>query len=284
MREAPPTSSDSSDSGRPAAWGPAEPEATGRLRRVTRLLKSGLLRCGYDIQRHRQEAESFETRRARLMKEHRVDLVLDVGANVGQYASCLRSLGYRGRIVSFEPLEAAFSELSARAALDPNWECVRTALGESAGKAVIHLAGNSFSSSLLSMTGLHLKIAPEAAYIGDEIVPIAPLDTAAADFLTGTEHILLKMDVQGYELGVLRGAGRTLASVSMIESELSTRTLYEDQPLWDEVVQFVAERGFLLSIAHELMIDADTGDLLQLDGVFVRPVGFESRPGEGARE
>ena len=120
------------------------------------------------------------------------------------------------------------------------------------------------------MTDLHLRIAPQSAYVGEETVPIAPLASALAPFLSGDERILAKLDVQGYELGVLRGAREILPTVRVIEAEMSTRPLYEGQPLWDEVVQFVAQAGFELSIAHELLIETDTGHLLQLDGVFAR--------------
>ena len=119
---------------------------------------------------------------------------------------------------------------------------------------MIDVAGNSVSSSLLPMmTDLHLRIAPQSAYADEETVPMAPLPSTVATFLTGDERILAKLDV-----------------VRVIEVEMSTRPLYEGQPLWDEVVLFVAERGFHLSIAHGLIIDADTGHLLQLDGVFAR--------------
>jgi FkbM family methyltransferase len=229
-----------------------------------------MARLGYDIHRVRKDAESYEVRRTRLMKRHGIDLVLDVGANVGQYSSGLRQLGFGGRIVSFEPLAAAFSDLCSRAARDPAWRCVRTALGESEGESVIHVAANSVSSSLLPMTELHLKMAPESAYVGKETVPIASLDVAAADFVASEARILLKMDVQGYELGVLKGASRLLPSVRVVESEMSTRALYEGQPLWQEVVQFLMERGFLLSVLHEAIVDRETGDLLQMDGIFVR--------------
>lgn len=136
---------------------------------------------------------------------------------------------------------------------------------------MIDVAGNSVSSSLLPMmTDLHLRIAPQSAYADEETVPMAPLPSTVATFLTGDERILAKLDVQGFELGVLRGAREILPIVRVIEVEMSTRPLYEGQPLWDEVVLFVAERGFHLSIAHGLIIDADTGHLLQLDGVFAR--------------
>jgi FkbM family methyltransferase len=266
-----PTDDHRDASGQSSVWDPVEIGPGGVLSQAKKCVRRSFRRLGYDVRRYRGEGESYEARRCRIMRLHEVDLVLDVGANVGQYAIGLRHLGYRGRIVSFEPLQAAFAQLKAQAAGDPSWQCVKTALGESCGEAVIHVAGNSVSSSLLPMAGLHAEMFPESTYVGDEDVPIAPLQTVAADFLTGDERILLKMDVQGYELAVLRGSEGLLDAVSVIEAEMSTRELYEGQPLWWEIVQFLADRDYLLSIAHELIVNADTGCLVQLDGVFVRP-------------
>src|SRR5262245_16825242 len=63
-----------------------------------------------------------------------IDLVLDVGSNIGQYARELRSHGYRGRIVSFEPSEAAHTELVKAAQGDAGWSVAsRMALGRASG-------------------------------------------------------------------------------------------------------------------------------------------------------
>ena len=172
--------------------------------------------------------------------------------------------------MSFEPLEAAYSKLRAHASPDASWECVRTALGASVGEAVLHVAGNSVSSSLLPMAHLHQDMFPESAYVGDERVPVDRLDAVAACFLAPNEPVLLKLDVQGYELAALAGAEELLRVTSVVEVEMSTRELYQDQPLWHEVVQFLIDRDFELSIAHELIVDARTGCLLQMDGVFTK--------------
>lgn len=252
-------------------WRPIAQGPTGAVAQVKQVLKRQIRRLGYDVRRYTGEPASFESRRTTIMRARGIDLVLDVGANVGQYGGELRRTGYLGRIVSFEPLSAAFATLSSRAAADPAWDCVNSALGETAGETVIHVAGNSYSSSLLPMADLHLQIAPESAYIADETVAIASLDTAAARYLGGSERILLKLDVQGYELAALKGATHTLESVVAVESEMSTCTLYEGQPLWHDIVHFLAGKGFQLAIAHELIVDPDSGQLLQLDGLFTRP-------------
>ena len=259
-------------------WGPTARDSAGTLVQARRTVRRQIRRLGYDVHRYNGEPATFESRRTAIMRAHAVDLVLDVGANVGQYGGELRRSGYLGHIVSFEPLTSAFGKLSARVAADAAWDCVHVALGEIAGETVIHVAGNSYSSSLLPMTDLHRRIAPESAYVADETVAMETLDFAAAPFLDGERRSLLKLDVQGYELAVLRGASETLKSVVVVEVEMSTRALYEGQPLWHEVVQFLAAAGFQLAVAHELIVDPDSGELLQLDGLFTLPSQAPPRP------
>src|SRR5690242_8065586 len=107
-----------------------------------RLLRGATL----DVIRYHPRSHPL-ARRMRLLATHGIDVVLDVGANIGQYGEELRRLGYRGRIVSFEPMSAAFAELQARAQADGRWQVIHAGLGAQAGTARINLAGNSASSS-----------------------------------------------------------------------------------------------------------------------------------------
>ena len=101
------------------------------------------------------------------LRKFEIDLVLDVGANKGQFASEIRHCGYAGRIVSFEPLSQAHGELLQSSAGDPMWDTYpRCALGDHDGEAEINIAGNSHSSSIMPMLESHLNAAPESAYEG----------------------------------------------------------------------------------------------------------------------
>ncbi len=84
--------------------------------------------------------------------------------NIGQYAKLLREFGYSGRIVSFEPLSSAYSQLKAVSKKDPLWEIApQAAIGNQEGEIIINIAGNSYSSSALPMLDAHLESAPESA-------------------------------------------------------------------------------------------------------------------------
>jgi FkbM family methyltransferase len=116
-------------------------------------------------------------RRGRLLAAYEIDLVIDVGANTGQYGASLRESGYEGRIVSFEPGTSAFEALYERTAADPAWESRRFALGEVAGRASLNIAEDDRASSLLNVMDRHVDAAPESAFASVEDVDIHTLDS-----------------------------------------------------------------------------------------------------------
>jgi FkbM family methyltransferase len=214
----------------------------------------------------------FDQRRSKLMQNNQIDLVLDVGASRGYYALTLRAAGYRGSIVSFEPLPGSFAALEQHSQGDPSWTLERVALGNADGEAIIHVAGNAVSSSLLPMAARHLSAAPEAGYVADERVRVARLDSVASTYVAETTRAYLKMDVQGYEDQVLLGATETLSRVVFIESELSLCHLYGGQMLCADIIKLLAELDFELVAVEDAFVEAATGRTLQIDGIFARRV------------
>ncbi len=206
-------------------------------------------------------------RRLEELTARALGLVVDVGASAGYFGDAVRRQGYGGRIVSFEPLADAFAQLEQRVQDDPLWEAHRLALSDRDGQADLQVAGNSWSSSLLAMSARHVASAPSSAVVRSERVPLARLDTV---WSVG-DRAYLKLDVQGAELDVLRGAERALADVDVVEAELSVVELYEGQPLLPDVVAFLEPRGFALVQLEPEFTDPQTGAILQLNGIFVRP-------------
>ena len=206
---------------------------------------------------------------AGLIRQEQINLVLDVGANTGQFVDELRAGGYAGRIVSFEPLATAHEELRARAAADPNWTVAdRTAVGAAAGSVEIHVSGNSVSSSILEMLPSHSQAEPLSGYVGVERVPVNCLDGLCA--LAPEDRVLLKIDVQGYERPVLEGARNVLARARGIVCEMSLVPLYEGQGLAWEMWDLLAAEGFEAWSLEPGFRHPESGRMLQLDGVFVR--------------
>jgi FkbM family methyltransferase len=202
------------------------------------------------------------------------ELVLDVGANSGQFALELFNAGFTGRIISFEPLSSAHAALRKVARNNPKWEVApRCALGATVGSAVINIAGNSFSSSLRPMLEPHLAAAPQSAYVGTEIVPVEILGSVIARrFPGGAPRFALKIDTQGFESEVLDGLGAHVERCAAILLEMPLDSLYggaADLPtLFDRLVK----HGFRCVGLSPGYKDPRTGDAIEVDGLFVRDV------------
>lgn len=108
----------------------------GRDKDLRTCVKRLLWRFGYDLRKF-NTVNSHIARRKRLFEQYGINLVLDVGAHTGQYATELRLHGYGGRIASFEPQERAFRQLQHFAIEDPNWTALQTALGDTDSEATL---------------------------------------------------------------------------------------------------------------------------------------------------
>jgi FkbM family methyltransferase len=206
------------------------------------------------------------------LESRQVDVVFDVGANSGQYATDLRRAAYKGRIVSFEPLSGPFSLLARKAKTDLLWDCRQYALGDVDGTTSINVAGNAgASSSVLPMLKSHQDAYPPANYIGTEEVPIRRLDSVAPEFLRPTDVTFLKIDVQGFEKQVLAGSKSAVNDRCVgMQLELSFLPLYEGDMLIREALDLVYSLGFTLAGLLPGFTDARTGRMLQADGIFFR--------------
>jgi FkbM family methyltransferase len=233
-------------------------------------IRKAIRATGYDL--HRLHPETNPGHQLALSLAHfDIDLVLDVGANAGQFATGLRAFGYKGRIVSFEPLSAVHVRLTARASGDAAWQVhPRAAIGAEDGTIEINIAGNSFSSSVLPMLDAHADAAKGSAYVGSEQAPIARLDTVAPAYLAGSRNPFLKIDTQGFEAHVLDGAAGILPRIRGVLCEVSLVPLYEGQPLWLEMLARFEAAGFTLWGLQPGFTDPRNGRTLQTDAILFR--------------
>ena len=211
-----------------------------------------------------------------MLSYHNVNTIFDIGANKGQFGVILRDFGYKGRIVSFEPLTQARKKLHQISQNDKLWEVApQSAIGEVDGEIEIHIAGNSESSSVLNMLESHIKAAPDSKYVGNERVPLRKLDTIASDFIENDSIVFLKIDTQGYEEKVMNGAHELINNIVGLQLEISLVPLYEGHSLLDEMLQNLKEKGFELWGVSTVFSDPDTAQLLQIDATFFRPTLIE---------
>lgn len=236
---------------------------------VRHALRQQLQRLGVDLSRYPQERA--EHRRALLLREQAISATLDVGANTGQFGEGLRRFGYRGRIISFEPLPNVWEALRAKAAPDPLWDTVQCALGRVAGTVELNIAGNNgASSSVLPMLDRHRSAAPQAAYVDAVFVEQRTLDDVALPMLAPSDRVLLKIDVQGYEQEVLAGAPAAMHRARAVQLELSLVPLYENGLLYREAIDYMQTAGFQLQWLQPGFSDPVSGQLLQFDALFLR--------------
>jgi len=237
---------------------------------VSQALRAMLRKIGYDLVRHEPENHP-DIRVRQLFKTFCINTVFDVGANRGQYAHFLRNdIGYRGTIISFEPLSSAFMSLSEKADKDPSWEAFNIALGDVQGEAEINIAGNSYSSSFLGMLPSHLKSAPDSKYCGKEVIEIKTLDSIFDSLCGKKNNIYMKIDTQGFEEKVLNGAQHSLHAIDTVQLEMSLVPLYEGEMIFNELYSLMSELGYSLAAIIPGFADKDSGQLLQVDGIFHR--------------
>ena len=224
---------------------------------------------GYDFLRYTPE-NFVSLRRAQILHAHNVNLVLDVGASEGTYAKELREAGYSGRIISFEPLLQSFSFLKRCSASDPLWNCENLAIGDSDGVIEMNVSGHKTSSSILPLAKAHIQAMPASAIVGKEKVTIAQLNSLSDKLFKPDDRIYLKIDVQGYEKHVLQSAEKVLKQAVVIELELSLTPVYEGGTLINEMFDFLTISGFKLASLEHVFSDPLTGNVLQVDGIFVK--------------
>src|SRR5438067_12277624 len=168
-------------------------------------IRKSLWRFGIDI---RRIGPGRFPNLADFLAARNVDVVLDVGANVGQFGKTLREQGYHGEIVSFEPIKSVFHELKRVADRDGHWKVHCLALGSAPGYSMLNVSQSSDFSSILGQTPLAQKFDPAAAIVRQEQIQVARLDDVFTPFRDKT--VFLKIDTQGYERQVLDGASESL--------------------------------------------------------------------------
>jgi FkbM family methyltransferase len=210
---------------------------------------------------------------SRFLREFQIDLVFDVGANAGQYASMLRRrAGYRGAIVSFEPVPELAALLRRLSAPDPDWYVEEVALSDYDGTAMFNVMSNSEFSSLLDPS----DETPTPLIEKNSVAAVAEVKVRRVGGyiqhyreLLGTERAYLKLDTQGNDLSVVRGAAEGIRAFVGLQSELAITRLYRDSPTFAESIALYEQLGFSMSA----IFPNNTGnfpDMLEMDCVMFR--------------
>lgn len=213
--------------------------------------------------------DSDTRRRLLIMNRLKIDLVFDVGANSGQYVKNLREIGFRDKAISFEPIDVVYKELASAAKKDPCWITENFAIGDQITESTINVSQNTYSSSILSMLPAHSESAPNSIYVSQQKIQVKTLDSVFKQHASSENKVMLKIDTQGYEKSVLEGAKKSLPNVSLIQLEMSLKPLYENEMIFLEMIDYLSDKGFELYSIENGFANPDTGQLLQVDGIFV---------------
>jgi FkbM family methyltransferase len=239
-----------------------------RFRLVVKRLLLALARArGYSSFDNFVLSEHLRGQFARL----KVGCVLDVGANRGQYRDLLRNkVGYAGRIVSFEPIASLATALRERAAAeDPEWEVHHLALGAANEKRKLNVMRADDFSSFLSPMDAAVRDGFATSNVVERVEPVVVRrldDVVAGGLRIGPGGVWLKLDTQGWDLEVLRGAAQTLDSIGGLQIELSVLPLYERMPDYLTALAELRRLGF--GIVALVPVTRDTlGHVIEFDCV-----------------
>ena len=247
-------------------------------------------RAGIDITRwpHRPEIGVIDWALDEVLRSRGINCVIDVGGNRGQTARRMRTLGYTGRIVSFEPSPTVLPVISAAAARDPGWIVRPVALSSQPGQAELRLhKGPELDSLLDALPGVVDQI-PIMEETGTATITLSTLADEFEHIVTGIEEprVLLKSDTQGHEAEVLRGAGEKGLddAVVAVLVELSAQPIYAGQPPMTTVMDLIMTDGFN-PVAFEPWFDSSDGlQMVELDALFMRPAADGPDWGMGGKK
>lgn len=229
---------------------------------------------GYDVV-HFSGQHNLRAHLSKLIDVYKINKIIDVGANDGQFGQFLRSIGYEGDIYSFEPVSDAFKMLSLASSSDNKWHVYNIALGSSSGEALINVSKHTVFSSLLSPSDYALGRWSESQVDHQEKISIRTLDEWCTEGnILNSDSVLLKMDTQGFDLEVFKGSKSTLPQVSALLSELSLIAVYDGMPNYMQSLTTYEAAGFSVSGLYPITRNKDLS-LNEVDCVLVNTSKFE---------
>lgn len=229
-------------------------------------LRKLIWKTGFDIRRYRPEPDEMLW-----LKEAGIKTIIDVGANIGQFAEEIRPDLPDAFMYSFEPLKDCYDTLVSTFKDDKNFKAFHMALGDTNEEVIMHRSEYSPSSSILKMAQFHKELYPYTKKSSDEKITVRRLDDIKELNPNKLEkEILVKIDTQGFEDRVIRGGTEFLKHVKVIIIETSFVTLYEKQVLFGDIHKMLADLGFAYKGCLHKKFNAKNGGNLYEDSIFVR--------------
>lgn len=215
---------------------------------------------------------SEDLRTVSILNNFGITTVLDVGANVGQFSESLLDYGYKGRVVSFEPTSQAHKIVSDKAARFQNWTVAeQCAIGDFDGNIDINVADNTVFSSIKSIHSEYSDYNGESKIVDTERVKIFKLDSLKEKYFDSDSRIFIKIDTQGFEQEVLKGAKELLKTAKGIKIEAPLMTIYNEVN-WGivEMLNFFSSLNFRCISISEVGVNKQSGIVYEVDMILIK--------------
>ncbi len=235
------------------------------------LIHKILNKFGFDIVRIGKFDDNLAKHLITVLRSRNIDCIFDVGANSGQYGLFLREIGYKGHIISFEPVSAVFDLLKKNCGHDDKWTCRNYALGDKNEKKILNVYKSTVFSSFLTVNEHYRKIWRSLENVTPETVDVYRLEDVW-DELTrdlGCKNYMLKLDAQGFDKFVFDGARDRLKSISVLQSELALIPVYDGMMQAYTVLNEYHKFDFLISGMYPQNCDKSLA-VIEFDCVLVK--------------
>lgn len=196
-----------------------------------------------------------------------IKTIFDIGANQGQFAIAAKYRFPDSTIYSFEPVPETYETLSRNVSAIKGIHTFNFGLGSKNQEIIFYKNAHSHASSALPISDFQKTEIPETAITEEIKVPVRVLDSVVKDLKSLDTPILIKLDVQGYEKEVLKGAISFIDQVEYLLFETSFEQMYEGEPLFDEMHSYVCKLGFSLIGPIGLQY-TDSGRIVQMDVLY----------------
>lgn len=198
-----------------------------------------------------------------------VKTLIDVGASLGDFIGQMKYANQDLKVHAFEPVPSVYNQLLKRFGSDANYTFYNFAVGDQDGMVQFHANDYTFSSSVLPMTSTHINEFPYT-----KNTSVISCEMRRLDSILSVSHLpkplLVKLDVQGYELQVINGGKEIISKADYIVVEVSFVELYQGQPLFDEINSRLNQMGLFYSGNIEQLVSKSSGQILQADALYCR--------------
>ena len=234
---------------------------------------------GFDLIRLKSSNAEFPRHLLNVLDAYDIDCVIDVGANAGQYGRFLREIGFKGHIVSFEPVSAVFTVLEQQSAADDKWSCHKLALGDRNETKTINVYKSTVFSSFLNANDYSKNIWESLQDLTLETVRVVRLEDVFQELVDslGCRNCMLKLDTQGYDKLAFEGAKGCLGRVRALQSELSLIPVYDGMIEVYEVLKEYNGSGFFISGMYPINRDVSLA-VIEYDCVMVKRESQAEQP------